>query len=163
MTPTLIGPPDLKLPQMADNQFGDPKAMSSVASNGPGSGGGIGTGSGGGIGPGNGSGLGPGDTAGLGGGAYEVGGNVTAPIPIYEPDPPYSEEARKAKYSGVVVVKAIVDAQGNVLEPQIVKALGLGLDEKALETVRQWKFKPGLRNGVPVAVRIDIEITFRLL
>jgi protein TonB len=163
MTPTLIGPPDLKLPQMASNQFGDPKAMATEASNGPGSGGGIGTGSGGGIGPGNGSGLGPGDTAGLGGGAYDVGGNVTAPIPIYSPDPGYSEEARKAKYSGVAVVVAIVDAQGNVTDVQILKPVGLGLDEKAVEAVRQWKFKPALRNGTPVKVRVNIEVTFRLL
>lgn len=163
MTPTLIGPPDLKLPQMASTQFGDPKAMAAAASNGPGSGGGIGTGSGGGIGSGNGSGLGPGDTAGLGGGAYDVGGNVTAPIPIYAPDPNYSEEARKAKYSGVASVIAIVDAAGNVVDVQILKPVGLGLDEKAIEAVRTWKFKPALRNGAPVKVRVIIEVSFRLL
>ena len=163
MTPTLIGPPDLKLPQMASTQFGDPKAMAAEASNGPGAGGGIGTGSGGGVGPGHGSGLGPGDTAGLGGGAYDVGGNVTAPIPIYSPDPGYSEEARKAKYSGVAVVVAIVDAQGNVSDVQILKPVGLGLDEKAIEAVKQWKFKPAMRNGTPVKVRVNIEVTFRLL
>jgi TonB family protein len=163
MTPTLIGPPDLKLPQMQNNQFGDPKALATLASNGPGAGSGIGTGSGGGIGSGNGAGLGPGDTAGLGGGAYEVGGNVTAPIPIYSPDPGYSEEARKAKYSGVAVVVAIVDAQGSVVDVQILKPVGLGLDEKAVEAVRQWKFKPAMRNGAPVKVRVNIEVTFRLL
>jgi protein TonB len=163
MTPTLIGPPDLKLPQMTNNQFGDPKALATLASNGPGSGGGIGSGSGGGIGSGDGAGLGPGDKAGLGGGPYEVGGNVTAPIPIYSPDPGYSEEARKAKYSGVAVVVAIVDAQGNVVDVQILKPVGLGLDEKAVEAVRQWKFKPAMRNGTPVKVRVNIEVTFRLL
>lgn len=163
MTPTLIGPPELKLPQMAQNNFGDPKAMSATLSNGPGANGGIGTGGNGGIGSGNGSGLGPGDTAGVGGGAYDVGGNVTAPVPIYSPDPGYSEEARKAKYSGVAVVVAIVDAQGNVSDVQILRPVGLGLDEKAIEAVKQWKFKPAMRNGVPVKVRVNIEVTFRLL
>lgn len=163
VTPTLIGPPDLKMPQMASSQFGDPKSLAQLASNGPGSGGGIGTGSGGGVGSGNGRGLGPGDEAGVGGGVYDVGGNVTAPVGIYTPDPQYSEEARKAKYSGVVVVEIIVDAQGNVRDAQVVKPVGLGLDEKALEAVRTWKFKPGLKNGVPVATRVGVEVSFRLL
>lgn len=163
MQPTLLGPPDLKLPQMAANMpWGDPTGVNGPASNGPGTGGGIGTGSGGGIGPGNGSGLGPGEGAGTGGGVYSVGGNVTEPIPIYEPDPPYSEEARKAKYSGTVVLSIIVDALGSVHDAQVVKALGLGLDEKALETVRTWKFKPATKNGVPVNVRVMVEVTFRL-
>jgi periplasmic protein TonB len=163
MTPTLLGPPDLKLPQMASTQFGDPKALAAQASNGPGSLGGIGAGSGGGIGSGSGGGLGPGDTAGFGGGAYDVGGNVAAPVPIYSPDPAYSEEARKAKYSGVVTLIIVVDAQGTVRDAQVVKSVGLGLDEKALEAVRTWKFKPGTRNGVPVATRVSVEVTFRLL
>ncbi len=163
VTPTLIGPPDLKMPQMASSQFGDPKSLATLASNGPGSGGGIGTGSNGGVGSGNGRGLGPGDEAGVGGGVYDVGGNVTAPIAIYQPDPQYSEEARKAKYSGVVTVEIIVDTQGNVRDAQVIKPVGLGLDEKALEAVRAWKFKPGLRNGVPVATRVLVEVSFRLL
>lgn len=163
MTPTLLGTPDLKMPQMASTQFGDPKSLAQAASNGPGARGGIGSGAGGGIGPGNGGGLGPGDDAGVGGGAYDVGGNVTGPVAIYDPDPQYSEEARKAKYSGTVLVEIIVDAQGNVRDAQVVRPLGLGLDEKALETVRTWKFKPGLRNGVPVATRVGIEVSFRLL
>jgi periplasmic protein TonB len=163
VTPTLIGPPDLKMPQMASSQFGDPKSLATLASNGPGSGGGIGTGSNGGVGSGNGRGLGPGDEAGVGGGVYDIGGNVTAPVGIYEPEPQYSEEARKAKYSGTVVVEMIVDSQGNVREAQVMKSVGLGLDEKALEAVRTWKFKPGLKNGVPVATRVSVEVYFRLL
>jgi protein TonB len=161
--PTLLGPPELKLPQMAMNaQWGDPQGVLGPASNGPGFGGGIGSGSGGGIGSGHGAGLGPGEGGGFGGGAYSVGGNVTAPIPIYKPEPPYSEEARKAKYQGTVVLYIVVDAQGNVTDARVVKPLGLGLDEKALETVRTWKFKAGMRNGVPVAVRVMVEVSFRL-
>ena len=161
--PSLLGPPELKLPQMASNMpWGDPEGVLGDPSNGPGYGGGIGTGSGGGIGSGKGGGLGPGEGGGFGGGVYSVGGNVSAPIPIYKPEPPYSEEARKAKYQGTVVLWIIVDTQGNVTDLRVVKPLGLGLDEKAVETVRTWKFKPAMRNNVPVPVRVGVEVTFRL-
>ncbi len=161
--PNLLGPPDLKLPQMAMNQpWGDPQSVQGPPSNGPGTGGGIGPGEGTGIGPGKGGGLGPGENGGVGGGAYSVGGNVSAPIPIYKPEPPYSEEARKAKYQGTVVLWIIVDAQGNVSDIRVVKPLGLGLDDKAVETVHTWKFKPAYRNGVPVPVRVMVEVSFRL-
>lgn len=162
--PTLLGPPDLKLPQMeAKNMpWGDPQGVLGPASNGPGFGGGIGTGEGGGVGSGHGGGLGPGEVAGTGGGPFSVGGNVSAPIPIYKPLPPYSEEARKAKYQGVVVLWIVVTAAGDVANVRVVKPLGLGLDEKAVETVRTWKFKPALRNGAPVNVQVSIEVSFRL-
>ena len=161
--PTLLGPAELKLPQMAMNApWGDPQGVAGPASNGPGFGGGIGSGEGTGIGSGRGGGLGPGEGGGFGGGAYSVGGSVTAPIPIYKPEPPYSEEARKAKYQGTVVLLIIVDVQGSVTDARVMKPLGLGLDEKALETVRTWKFKPGMRNGIPVPVRVLVEVSFRL-
>jgi TonB family protein len=161
--PNLLGPPELKLPQMALNMpWGDPQGVLGPPSNGPGFGGGIGSGEGTGIGSGKGGGLGPGQGGGFGGGAYSVGGGVTAPVPIYKPEPPYSEEARKAKYQGTVVVLIVVDAAGNVTDARVVKPLGLGLDEKALETIRTWKFKPGLRNGTPVPVRMMVEVSFRL-
>ncbi|MCL5005220.1 MAG: energy transducer TonB [Acidobacteria bacterium] len=162
--PTLLGPPELKLPQMAMNaQWGDPlQGVPGPPSAGPGFGGGIGSGEGTGIGSGKGGGLGPGEGAGTGGGAYSVGGNVSAPIPIYKPEPPYSEEARKAKYQGTCVLWIVVDAQGNVQQAQVVKPLGMGLDENALRTVKTWKFKPAMRNGVPVPVRVMVEVSFRL-
>jgi TonB family protein len=162
VTPTLLGPPELKLPQMAMGQFGDPNGVLGPASNGPGYGGGIGSGSGGGVGSGRGGGFGPGEGGGYGGGAYSVGGGVTAPIPIFKPEPPYSEEARKAKHQGVVVVYIVVDTEGNVTEIRVVRPLGLGLDEKAVDTVRTWKFKPGMKNGIPVNVRVLVEVQFRL-
>jgi TonB family protein len=163
VTPTLVGPPELKLPAMASNMpWGDPQGVVGPPSNGPGFGGGIGSGEGTGIGSGKGGGLGPGEGGGTGGGVYSVGGNVTAPVPIYKPDPPYSEEARKAKYQGTVVVLIVVDAAGNVADAKVVKPLGLGLDEKAIETIRTWKFKPGMKNGTPVPVRIMVEVSFRL-
>jgi len=161
--PTLLGAPELKLPQMALNMpWGDPQGVLGPPSNGPGFGGGIGSGEGTGIGSGKGGGLGPGEGGGFGGGAYSVGGNVTAPIPIYKPDPPYSEEARKAKYQGSVIVYIVVDAQGSVAECRVVKPLGLGLDEKAVDTIKTWKFKPGLKNGTPVPVKMMVEVVFRL-
>lgn len=162
--PTLLGPPQMKLPQMAAQaQWGDPlQGVPGPPSAGPGSGGGIGSGTGTGIGSGSGGGLGPGQGAGTGGGVYSVGGNVSAPIPIYKPEPPYSEQARKAKYQGTVVLWIVVDAKGNVIGEQVVKPLGMGLDENALKTVKTWKFKPALRNGNAVPVRVMVEVSFRL-
>jgi TonB family protein len=163
VNPTLIGPPELKLPQMAANMaWGDPQGVLGPPSNGPGFGGGIGSGEGGGIGSGKGGGLGPGEGGGLGGGVYSVGGSVSAPIPIYKPEPAYSEEARKAKYQGTVVLWIVVDASGNVTDCRVVKPLGLGLDEKAVETVKTWKFKAATRNGAAVPVRVMVEVSFRL-
>ena len=163
VAPTLLGPPELKLPAMSANMpWGDPNGVVGPASNGPGFGGGIGSGEGTGIGSGKGGGLGPGEGGGVGGGVYSVGGGVSEPIPIYKPDPAYSEEARKAKYQGTVVLWIIVDASGVVTDCRVVKPLGLGLDEKAVETVRTWKFKPAMRNGTPVPVRVMVEVSFRL-
>jgi periplasmic protein TonB len=159
----LAGPPKLILPEMATNfPWGDPKGLPGPPSNGPGTGSGIGTGEGTGVGPGKGGGFGPGEGGGYGDGIYSVGGGVSAPIPIYKPEPAYSEEARKAKYQGVVVLWIVVDAQGNVTDARVVKPLGLGLDEKAVEAVHTWKFKPAIRNGAPVPVRASVEVTFRL-
>ena len=161
--PSILGPPQMKLPQMADNNFGDPlQGIPAPPSAGPGFGGGIGTGQGTGVGSGTGGGLGPGQGAGTGGGVFSVGGNVSAPIPIYKPEPPYSEQARKAKYQGTVVLWIIVTAQGNVSDAQVVKPLGMGLDQNAVNTVRTWKFKPAMRNGAPVPVKVMVEVSFRL-
>jgi TonB family protein len=97
------------------------------------------------------------------GGLFSVGGGVSAPTCIYCPDPPYSDEARKAKLSGTVVVQVVVDATGNVRDAKVVQPLGLGLDEKATETIRTWRFKPAMRNGSPVNVRMLVKVDFRLL
>jgi TonB family protein len=163
VTPTLLGPPELKLPQMSANMpWGDPNGVVGPPSNGPGFGGGIGSGEGTGIGSGKGGGLGPGEGGGVGGGVYSVGGGVSAPVPIYKPDPAYSEEARKAKYQGTVVLWITIDVVGTVMDCRVVKPLGMGLDEKAVESVRTWKFKPAMRNGSPVPVRVMVEVSFRL-
>ena len=134
-----------------------------MASGGQGSGCGIGTGSGGGLGSGNGNGYGPGTGGGAGGGFYHVGGGVSAPVPLNSVEAEFSDEARRAKYQGVCLISLIVDAQGNPQNPRVVRALGMGLDEKALEAVRKYKFKPAMKDGhVPVPVMITVEVNFRL-
>jgi len=142
-------------------------------SSGPGSGGGIGTGRGTGVGSGSGPGVGPGSGGGMGGGTgggigsgngpYVVGGGVKAPIPIIQPLPAYTEEARKARAEGVVVIQAIIRKDGSVDSFKVIRGLGYGLDESAINTIAtKWRFKPGTLNGVPVDVQASIEVTFRL-
>jgi len=163
MEPTIIVQPDADLPQVAMNQYGDPLAKLGLASNGPGSGGGIGTGRGGGVGPGSGAGYGPGSGGGVGGGVYRIGGGVSAPQLVFKVEPEYSEEARKAKFQGTVVIFVVVDEKGLPRDLKVVRALGLGLDQKAIEAVQKWRFKPGLKDGKPVPVAAQIEVNFRLL
>ena len=163
MDPSIVAPPDTPLPPTVANNWGDPLAKMVNGSNGNGSGGGMGNGTGGGVGSGNGGGFGPGNGGGMGGGVFRVGGGVSAPTVLFRVDPEYSEEARKAKYSGTVVLAVIVDTEGHAREIHVVKSLGMGLDEKALEAVAKWKFRPGMRNGVAVNVRAQIEVNFRLL
>jgi protein TonB len=163
MDPSIIAPPDVNLPQVNMSQYGDPLAKIGPPSNGPGSGGGIGSGSGGGVGSGKGGGFGPGEGGGVGGGVFRVGGGVTAPALLFKKEPEYSEEARKAKYQGTVLLYIEVDPSGKATNMKVVRSLGLGLDEKAMEAVRQWKFKPGYKDGKPVTVAATIEVNFRLL
>lgn len=157
----LLVPPQIHLPT-SQTQIGDPLTKALEASNGVGAGSGIGSGSNGGIGSGNGRGLGPGLTAGTGGGIFRVGGGVSAPKPIFAPDPEYSEEARKAKYQGTVVLSIIVGPDGRAHDIHVARALGLGLDEKAIEAVKTWKFDPARKDGQPVAVAVSIEVSFNL-
>jgi protein TonB len=162
---TLLGPPDLKIPSPNEANFGDPLAKMMTGSGGPGGGSGIGTGEGTGIGSGTGGGLGPGSGGGTGGGAFRPGtGGVGYPSCLYCPEPQYSEDARKAKYQGTVVLQVVIQPDGHATNIEIVKGPGLGLEEKAIEAVRTWRFKPALGpNGTPVATITPIEVTFRLL
>jgi len=163
--PTIVMPPTVKLASNNLPNFGDPKSpvIAGPPSNGIGSGAGIGSGSGGGIGSGTGGGVGPGIGGGYGGGVFRPGvGGVSAPRAIYRPDPEYSEEARKAKYQGTVILGLIVDSSGRPRGLKVEHGLGMGLDEKALEAVRNWKFEPAEKDGKPVAVAISVEVQFRL-
>jgi protein TonB len=163
MEPTIILPSDVQLPNVNMSQWGDPLAKIGPPSSGPGSGGGIGSGKGGGIGSGEGPGFGPGKGGGIGGGVYRIGGGVSPPSLVYKVEPEYSEEARKAKFQGTVVLYVVVDEKGNPRDLKVVRPLGLGLDEKAIEAVQKWRFKPGFLGGKAVAVAATIEVNFRLL
>jgi protein TonB len=161
--PAIMMPKDIQLPNNNLPNLGDPRtSIVGPASNGTGSGAGMGTGSGGGIGSGKGNGYGPGEGGGYGGGLYHVGGGVAAPQLIFSVDPEFSDEARRAKYQGVCVVSLIVDAQGNPQRVAVVRHLGMGLDEKAVEAVKQYKFKPATLQGKPVPVEVNIEVNFRI-
>jgi TonB family protein len=163
MEPSIIVPPDVPLPNNNLPNYGDPLGKLGPPSNGTGSGGGIGSGSGGGVGSGKGGGFGPGEGGGVGGGVFKVGGGVTAPSLLFKKEPEYSEEARKAKYQGTVLLYIEVDPSGKATNIKVQRSLGLGLDEKAIEAVKQWKFKPGYKDGKPVTVAATIEVNFRLL
>jgi len=159
--PSVLGPPQIKLPQ--SEKIGDLWSTNvTIPSNGLGSRGGMGSESGTGLGPGNGAGFGPGSEAGLGGETFRPGNGVSAPHAIYDPDPEFSEEARKAKHQGIVVLSLIVDPSGHARNIRILRALGMGLDEKAMEAVQKWQFAPGMKDGHPVAVQVNVEVNFRL-
>ncbi len=161
--PTIVMPQNIKLPDTNMPNLGMPSSTQvQMASNGTGTGGGMGSGHRGGLGSGDGGGFGPGSGGGTGGGLYHVGGGVMAPQVIYSVDPEFSDEARRAKYQGICVVQLIVDAQGNPQRVRILRPLGMGLDEKAIEAVRQYKFKPAQYQGHAVPVDISIEVNFRI-
>jgi len=159
---TVVVPPAIQFPH--NGPMGDPlTGVLGQASNGTGSGGGIGSGSGGGVGSGFGPGVGPGHGGGYGGGAFVVGNGISAPRALYTPDPEYSEEARKARWQGTVVLWVVVGPDGRTHEMRVQQSLGLGLDEKAMESVKQWRFEPGKdKSGQAVNVQILVEVNFRL-
>ncbi|MGO8719437.1 MAG: energy transducer TonB [Acidobacteriaceae bacterium] len=161
--PTVVMPQNIRLPNSSMPNLGDPlTTVRGPASNGTGSAGGIGSGSGGGVGSGSGAGVGPGQGGGYGGGIYQIGGGVRPPIILFEPQAEFSDQARMAKYQGLCVVELVVDAKGMPRDAKVIRPLGMGLDEKALDAVRQYRFKPATLNGRPVAVRMDISIDFHI-
>jgi len=93
---------------------------------------------------------------------YTVGDDVTMPVPVYQPEVPYTAEARAAKLQGTNVLAIVVDASGAVSDVQLMRGLDKGLDESAIETLRTWKFKAAMKKGKPVPVRAMVEVYFRL-
>ena len=155
--------------ELAAAQDSLPGAIESTAgpptvSQGSGSGGGAGTGTGTGIGPGTGSGLGPGRGGGTGGGAYRPGNGVTTPVVVREVKPQYTSDAMRAKVQGAVQLECVVRTDGTVGDVKVVRSLDpvFGLDLEAMKAARQWRFRPGMRQGEPVAVLVVIELTFTL-
>ena len=109
------------------------------------------------------AGTGPGEGGGIDREVFRVGGGVSAPQVIFKVDPEYTEQARKAKLQGTVVLNLLVQRDGTVRNVRVVQSLDLGLDEKAIEAVQKWRFRPGMKSGEPVDVAAIIEVTFRLL
>ena len=122
----------------------------------------MGNGSGSGMGGGTGAGLGPGSGGNYGGGLRHVGGGVSAPVLVFKVDPEFSEEARKAKFMGTVTVNLIVGTDGRPLNVHVIRGVGMGLDQKALEAVRQYRFTPAMENGHPVPVQVNVEVQFSI-
>lgn len=157
MEATLDLPPDMKLPEANLPDVGDPAGLGKYLSGGPGGPDGIGGGRGKSIGSTDGSGAG--ERA-----VYSPGrGGVTMPVPIRRVEPEYSEEARKARAMGVVLVAVEIGPDGKPRNVRVTRSFGLGLDEKAMEAVMQWLFRPGTKDGKPVAVSAEIQVAFHLL
>jgi TonB family protein len=133
-----------------------------LASQGRGSGSGFGQGLGGGIGAGRGNGAGPGISGGYGGGLMSVGDGVSAPQVIHSVEPEFTDDARRANYQGSVSIKLIVDSQGNPQDVRLASHLGMGLEEKAIEAVKQYRFRPAVYQGHAVAVQIVVDVDFHL-
>ncbi len=145
---------DIKMAKTDVQQFGMPNSPLVGMS--------MGNGSGTGIGSGNGNGIGAGSGGNMGGGIRKIGGGVSAPVVLFAPEPEFSEEARKAKVAGNVLVYLQVDASGHPTHVHVLRGIGLGLDEKAVEAVRQYKFKPAMENGHAVPVEMNVEVNFQI-
>ena len=152
--PTVVAQPDLKMADSTMPNIGNPNSSLKGFS--------LGMGSGTGIGSGDGNGIGPGSGGNVGGGVMHPGGSVHPPVPLYEVDAEFSEEARREKFSGNVEIYLVVDEHGNPTHIRVTRGVGMGLDEKAIEAVRQYKFKPGTLNGKPVKVDMNIEVDFHI-
>jgi TonB family protein len=161
--PTLLLPPDTKLPDVNLPQFGDPWAQATVPSTGQGCCGGIGDKRGHGIGPGEGTGVGPGTGDSIGGIALRSSGASRPLVVLYKVEPEYSDDARKVQLQGTVVLRIEVDERGLARNLKVIRPLGLGLDERALDAVKQWRFRPAYRNGQPTVATAIVEVSFRLL
>jgi TonB family protein len=131
-------------------------------SHGSGTGGGTGSGRGTGIGEGDGAGIGPGSGGGMGGGPYRPGSGITAPSLVREVKPAYTEDARRRGLEGAVELEIVVRRDGSVGEVRLLRGLGGGLDQRAADAVRQWRFAPARRFGTPVDVMVEVAVEFRL-
>lgn len=131
-------------------------------SQGPGTGGGTGTGQGTGLGEGSGSGIGPGEGGGTGGGPYRPGSGVEPPRLLKEVRADYTDQARRANLTGEVVLEIVVRRDGTVGDVRVLQRLGAGLDERAIQAVRQWRFAPARLRGAPVDVIVEVGVEFKL-
>jgi TonB family protein len=138
------------------------KGQGDAHSQGSGTGGGAGSGHGTGNGEGLGSGIGDGSGGGTGGGPYRPGSGIEPPRLLKEVKASYTDEARRRSVSGDVVLEIVVRRDGSVGGVTILQGLGAGLDQRAVEAVRQWRFDPARRKGVPVDVLVEVAVEFML-
>jgi TonB family protein len=131
-------------------------------SNGAGTGGGVGSGAGTGIGEGEGTGIGAGSGGGTGGGPYRAGAGIEPPRLLREVKAVYTDEARRRGIEGEVLVEIVVGRDGSVGDVRVLRSLGHGLDRKAIEAVRQWRFAPARRQGAAVDVIVEVSLQFKL-
>ena len=169
LQPELIAEPTviaLQLPPPRLNllNIGDPDGIVGPPSSGPGTGNGIGDGDGNGIGPSRGPGVGPGDPNGTGrpGSPRSSGGDLVRPVLVSQILPEYSEDARRARLQGRVILDTIVLEDGSVKVVRVIQGVGFGLDEQAIAAVLQWRFRPGRVNGRPAPMAMNVEVNFNL-
>ncbi len=163
MEPTILVNPNIKLPNVDLAQYGIPNGVVGPLSGGPGSGGGLGNGDGTGVGNSKGSGFGDGPGGSGFGGTAGFRGAITPPSIANKTEPEYTDEARKAHIQGIVMLAVQVDASGRARDIQVRQSLGMGLDERAVESVKHWLFHPATQNGKPVPSPAIIMVNFRLL
>jgi TonB family protein len=132
------------------------------SSAGPGTDGGAGTGRGTGDGSGSGAGLGAGSGGGTGGGPYRAGSGVSPPRLLREVKAIYTDEARRRGTTGNVLLEIVITRDGSVGDVSVRRGLGAGLDQRAVDAVRQWKFSPARRLGEPVDVIVEVAVEFTL-
>jgi TonB family protein len=161
--PAILAASDTQLPTIDLAQFGDIFGVHGPPSNGTGDGGGIGRRHGTGVGDSNGPGFGDGPGGGGVSGSGRIEGWLTAPVLLWKNEPEFTEEARRAKIQGSVILRIEIDERGQVRNVSVTHGLGLGLDERAIDAVQHWKFRPASRNGKPAASSALVEVNFRLL
>jgi protein TonB len=160
--PPLVAPV-LAVPSDTRNRTGVlDQAKAEADSHGSGRDGGSGTGVGTGIGEGAGPGIGPGSGGGIGGGPYRPGSGIAPPRVLREVKADYTEEARRRGLEGDVVLEIVVQSDGSVGDAKVLQGLGAGLSERAMQAVRQWRFAPAVRQGVPIAVIVEVAVEFKL-
>ena len=160
--PPAIQAPVKSLPADPVESPGLPEAPPRPPSQGTGKGGGVGSGSGQGVGEGTGGGLGAGTGGGTGGGVYQPGAGIDPPTLVREVRPVYTDEARRQRIEGDVILEIVVKSDGTVGSIRVRRSLGGGLDQRAIDAVRQWRFNPAKRHGAPVDVAVEVAVEFKL-
>ena len=162
VTPQVVAPVVMGSADARDRAGVPAENAAETESQGSGSGGGAGSGRGTGLGEGTGAGIGPGSGGGTGGGPYRPGSGITAPSIIREVKPEYTDDARRRNIEGDVVLEIVVRSDGSVGDVKVLQGLGGGLDRRAIDAVRGWRFNPAKRYGTPVDVMVEVAVEFKL-